>query len=423
MTESVLTRGLEWLKKLSGFIRLVGGQFIRHQGLQSAAALTFTTLLSLVPLMTVSLAVFYAFPIADQVEDRLRGWLFSNFVPAVSEVLQHHLQDFSAKASHLSGAGFAMLLVVALMLMMNIDAALNRIWNARAPRSRATKFLIYWAVLTLGPVLIALSMLATSWLGQLPGLASVSRGSLGHLLVAATPMLASLAAFTLTYTVVPNVRVRFVHALAGGMVASVLFELAKHGFVLYLRAFPTYEAIYGALAVVPIFLVWLYLSWVVVLLGAEVAHGLRLYHWHRPNPRGRELGVIDAIYLLLLLDEAAEQGEARSLWDLAAARPDWREDRVEAMLADMLVHGWVQQTRNGDWMLARRATDLTLYEILTKGGYPLPGSDQVAAAEERLGEVFRTVQDEVRGLLDVPLAQFRLRRAAATSLTSARTAR
>ncbi|RMG33704.1 MAG: YihY family inner membrane protein, partial [Gammaproteobacteria bacterium] len=179
MSDRFLIAGVAWWKKLSGFIRLVVDQFIRHQGLQSAAALTFTTLLSLVPLMTVSLAVFYAFPIADQVEDRLRGWLFSNFVPAVSEVLQRHLQDFSAKASHLSGAGFAMLLVVALMLMMNIDTALNRIWNARAPRSRATKFLIYWAVLTLGPVLIALSMLATAWLGRFTGLAGGDEGALG----------------------------------------------------------------------------------------------------------------------------------------------------------------------------------------------------------------------------------------------------
>ncbi|RMG32684.1 MAG: YihY family inner membrane protein [Gammaproteobacteria bacterium] len=236
------------------------------------------------------------------------------------------------------------------------------------------------------------------------------------MLVATTPFLASLAAFTLTYTVVPNVRVRFVHALVGGAVAALLFEFAKQGFVVYLRAFPTYEAIYGAVAVVPIFLLWLYLSWVVVLVGAEVAHGLRLYHWHRPNPRGRELGMLDAVYLLLLLDEAAERGQARSLWDLAAARSDWREDRVEAMLADMLGKGWVQQTRNGDWLLARRASDLTLYEILSEGGYPLPDGEQLAAADERLGSLFHQVHAEVKSLLDVPLARFRLRRAEAASL-------
>jgi len=167
----------------------------------SAAALTFTTLLSLVPLMTVSLSVFYAFPIADRFQAQLQDWLFRSFVPAVSEVLKQHLQAFSDKAAHLSGLGFGMLLVVALMLMMNIDAALNRIWNARAPRSRASKFLIYWAVLTLGPVLIAVSMLASAWLARLPLVSGLAASDAGHLALALTPLLASFAAFTLMYTV------------------------------------------------------------------------------------------------------------------------------------------------------------------------------------------------------------------------------
>lgn len=406
-------------RKLGGFLRLVGEQFLRHQGPQSAAALTFTTLLSLVPLMTVSLSVFYAFPIADRFQAQLQDWLFRSFVPAVSQVLQQHLQAFSDKAAHLSGLGFGMLLVVALMLMMNIDAALNRIWNARAPRSRASKFLIYWAVLTLGPVLIAVSMLASSWLAGLPLVSGLAASGAGHLALALTPLLASFAAFTLMYTVVPNVRVRFGHALAGGLVAALLFELAKHAFSLYLRAFPSYEAIYGALAVVPIFLVWLYLSWAIVLLGAEVAHGLRIYHWHRPNPRGRELGVLDAIWLLLLLDEAAEAGRARSLWELTAACPEWREDRVEALLAEMLKRGWVAQERDGDWLLARRASDLTLHEVLVEGGFPFPRAPLEEAPDEALGRRFAEAGAQLRALLDVPLSQFRLQRVEPTPLRRA----
>ena len=147
------------LRQLHGFVTLVAERFLRHEAPHNAAALTYTSLLSLVPLMTVTLAVFSAFPVADRVYGLIQDFLFQNFVPTSGELLQQHLSEFSAKASRLTGAGAAFLVVVALLMMATIDRALNIIWEVRAQRSFASKFLIYWAVLSLGPILIGASVL------------------------------------------------------------------------------------------------------------------------------------------------------------------------------------------------------------------------------------------------------------------------
>ncbi|MEE4659795.1 MAG: YihY family inner membrane protein, partial [Halieaceae bacterium] len=205
------------LHRLRAFLRLLAEQFLHHQGPQNAAALTFATLLSLVPLMAVSLAVFYAFPIADRVQETIQDFLFENFVPTSGEVLQEHLQAFSDKASRLTGLGFFFLVLVALLMMGNIDRVLNTIWEVRRTRSAMSKFLIYWSVLTLGPVLIGASVVATSYLITLPFLSDAAASGVGRRLLGLAPVVSSLLAFALMYAVIPNVRVRIRHALAGGL--------------------------------------------------------------------------------------------------------------------------------------------------------------------------------------------------------------
>ncbi len=402
--------------KFVGFVKLVVQQFLAHRDDRNAAALTFTTLLSLVPLMTVSLAIFYAFPAAEEVNAVLQDFLFQNFMPTAGEVLQQHLDAFISKASSLSGPSFAVLIAVALLLMSNIDQSLNTIWEVRAKRGFVSKFLTYWAVLTLGPLLITASVLATSKLVILAGMA---HSPWWEGLLKLAPVSSSLLAFTLIYGLVPNVRVKFSHALIGGAVAALLFELAKRLFAFYLQTFPTYEAIYGALATVPIFLVWLYLTWTIVLIGAEVAHGLRLYHWNKPNPRGVEPGFSDAVYLLLLLDEASAQGRALSLWEITASCDAWREDRIANLLADMQERHWAHQTADGSWSLARRLNDLTLYEVLMQGRYPLPKESDVRwDGVSGLADRFQAARSGAAGALDVALAEFRLRRADTPSLVA-----
>jgi len=407
----------EALQQVGAFLRLTAREFARHQGLQNAAALTFNTLLSLVPLMAVSLAVFYAFPVADRVQETIQNFLFENFVPTSGEVLQEHLQAFSDKASKLSGAGFAFLIIVALMMMGNIDRALNTTWEVRRKRRPLNQFLIYWSVLTLGPVLIGASVVATSYLISLPFLSDAASSGVGRRLLGLMPVVTSMLAFSLMYAVIPNVRVRFAHALVGGLVAALMFEVAKRGFGYYVTTFPTYEAIYGAMATIPIFLVWVYLSWMVVLFGAEVAHCLRIFRWHEANPRGRELGLADALRLLLLLDEAAAEGKALSEDDLVDAQPGWREDHLEALLSRMLELHWVHQTRDGRWSLARRLIDLSLHEVLQRGEFALPNDEpMLKMLPPALVEHLQQANQQVGAAMQAPLADFRLSRASTAEL-------
>lgn len=396
------------LRRLRGFVMLVASRFLRHEAPRHAAALTYTSLLSLVPLMTVALAIFSAFPVSDRLFQRVQDFVFQNFVPTFGELLQRHLAEFIDKASHLTGPGAVFLLVVALLMMANIDRALNMIWEVRRTRSPAGQFLIYWAVLSLGPVLIGLSVLVTSYVISLPILSEATSTGAGRRLLGLAPVAASAVAFTLLYAVVPNRRVAFAHALIGGVFAALLFEVAKRGFAFYLTQFPTYEAIYGALATVPIFLVWLYLSWIVVLLGAEVTHCLGIYRWRDGDQACCQTGIGDAIALLLALDEAAAGGDAPTTAALAARKRRWTEAMLDDLLARLRDLRWVHQTREGGWVLARRLEDLTPAQLITDRVFPLPRSDDPDwPVDERLAAVFHAANAGLERALDVPLGTFR----------------
>lgn len=259
------------------FLGKILARFLAHGGLERAGSLAYTTLLSLVPLTTVVFAILTAFPVGERVNEKLQEFIFSNFMPASGEVVHQYLLEFSAKASHLSGVGFLVLIVVAVMLVASIDRTFNAIWEVERKRRPLNQFLVYWAVLSLGPLLVGASVLATSELVSLPAVSEATATGFGKRLLGWLPVFMSAMAFGLIYWLVPNRPVKGWHALLGGGFAAILFEWSKQGFAWYLKTFPTYELIYGALAAIPIFLIWIYLSWIVVLLGAELTYGLGAY--------------------------------------------------------------------------------------------------------------------------------------------------
>jgi membrane protein len=309
--------------------------------------------------------------------------------------------------------------VVALLMMYNIDRALNAIWEVRSGRRFVTKFLIYWAVLSLGPVLIGVSVVVTSYLVSLPLLSDAAASGAGRRLLGLTPVLTSAVAFTMVYLVVPNRRVRVLHAMAGGLFAALLFEVAKRGFGLYITQFPTYEAIYGALATIPIFLVWLYLSWIVVLLGAELAHCMSIYRWGTSDQTRCELGMGDAVAVMLALDEAAARGRAPSTGELASQRRRWMEPQLEDLLLDLRRLHWVHMTREGCWVLARPLADATLQDLHASRVFDLPREgDPDWPGESPLAEVLKAADQGLEKALEVPLARFRSTPAVAVPLAT-----
>lgn len=235
----------------------------------NAGYLAYVTLLSLVPMMAVIFAIFSAFPVFETLRATIENFLFNNLVPTSSDAIKQHLGAFASNASKMTAVGIGFLVVVALLLIRNVDSTLNRIWRVEQKRPVVISFAIYWMVLTLGPILLAASLGVTSYLVTLASIADKGIPGFSGFLLKLLPYIISVAGFLMIYTLVPNTQVKLKASLPGAMFAAFLFELSKKAFAAYVSNFPSYEVIYGALATVPILFVWVYLSWVVVLLGAE----------------------------------------------------------------------------------------------------------------------------------------------------------
>ncbi|GGF09642.1 MULTISPECIES: virulence factor BrkB family protein [Pseudoalteromonas] len=235
----------------------------------NAGYLAYVTLLSIVPLVAVGVAIFSAFPGFESTLVTIENFLFTNLVPTSSDVIKEHISAFAGNANKMTAVGVGFLAAVSLLLIRNVDATLNRIWRIKKKRPMMISFAVYWMVLSLGPVLLGASIGVTSYIVSLVSFADQGIPGFSGFLLKLLPYIISMVGFIMLYTLVPNTRVPFRAAIPGALFAAMLFELTKKGFALYISHFPSYEVIYGALATIPILFVWVYLSWVVVLLGAE----------------------------------------------------------------------------------------------------------------------------------------------------------
>lgn len=246
-----------------------------------ASYLAYVSLLSLVPLITVIFSLFAAFPMFTDISNQLKSFIFSNFVPTASDTIQKYLEQFVANSSQMTAVGICGLIVTSLLLISAIDNVLNIIWRVNTKRPAMYSFAIYWMVLTLGPILaggsitISTILLSQNWLNSM-GIPLM----LDHILHL-FPLLLSFTTFWLVYCLVPNLQVPVFDAAIGAVTAAVLFEFGKKLFSMYITMFPSYQLIYGVLAVIPILFVWVYMSWCIVLFGAEVTVSLSKYRLSR----------------------------------------------------------------------------------------------------------------------------------------------
>lgn len=252
------------------FVRQVAERFQEDRCQRVAGALSFTTVLSIVPLTAVMLAVFSLFPVFSSWMTVIQSFIYSNFVPAAGEVVQKHLLQFASKAGRLTAIGLLFLGVTSVMLLATIEQTFNDIWRVTRARKLLHRFLAYWALLTLGPILIGASLTLTSRFLALPIFGVLEHGFVRGVVDIVLPLAMEVGAAVLLYTVVPNVPVVWRDALTGGLFAAVLLEIAKRLFAASMKYFTSYQILYGAIAALPVFLVWVYISWVIVLLGAIV---------------------------------------------------------------------------------------------------------------------------------------------------------
>jgi len=404
----LIIRGFWWL---FGFVRHVNYRFINDRCLQTAAALTYTSLLSLVPLLTVGFSILSAFPVFKSLGKDVQDFIFTNFVPASQEMIQNYLLRFAEQASQLTTMGIIFLLVTALLLMKTIDEALNDIWEVGERREGISVFIVYWAVLSLGPLLIGISLAVTSYVVSLPLISDVAQNpTVAQLRLLIMPFLLTTVAFTLIYVVIPNRPVRLRHSFIGGLLAALLFEIAKKAFAFYVTQFATYELVYGTLAAIPIFLLWIYVSWLIILLGAEVTRSLVSFHWRKDKLLAQlpANALLHAFRLIGHLWQAQHQGYTLSLKQLQQLEPQFSDIRMDVLLSHLEEYHWLHRTLEGHYALSRDIHEvslLTLYQTLS--GLLLSTAEHFDSDpwNQAFDQIISETRQALETTLQVPLAQ------------------
>lgn len=418
-------RGLTWLET-GDLLRFAGRRLNEEKLPQVAGSLTFTTTLALVPLVTIVLAIFTTFPIFSSFRTALDNYFVQSLMPkTIANTVVSNLTQFASKAKSLSAVGAVALLLTSSAMMGMIERIFNQIWRVRQQRPVLQRAMVYWALLTFGPILFGLSLTVTSQLF----LATSNLADVAPFFSALFYTIISVAlttgAYTLLYTAVPNRYVDWRDAVWGALVAALAFEIAKRGFGVFIRQFPTYTLIYGALAALPLFLIWIYVSWLITLVGAVLAASLPVIKyerwWHQPAPGS---AFVDAMALLQVLEASARE-TGTALVGSAAIRARTRIgfEEMTTLMDQMVAAGWVGRVqpeapaaknwrsvaREGldDWVLLIDPDKLKLadvYRLFVFGGVtasPQEDDDQKVDA----AMLARKVEDAVEKGLDQTLAQ------------------
>lgn len=336
-------RGLTWsqVRSLYKFaVRRVDEEHLP----QVAGSLTFTTVLAIVPMVTIAFAIFTAFPIFNTFRTSLEAYFIQNLMPkAIADTILYYINLFASKSKGVSAIGGVMLIVTSVTTMLTVERVFNQIWRVKTKRPLSRSVLVYWATVTLGPFLIGMSITLTSNLFKATHGVVMPISFVSAIFSTCASILLTTGAFTLLYVVIPNRLVDWRDAAWGGLLAAVAFEIAKRLFAAYITKFPTYTMLYGAIAAIPIFLVWIYLFWMITLVGAVLAAALpvvKYERWWKVESPGSAF--IDAMAVLHVLCDARISGATAEV-NITKIRAKTRLgfDEAEKLLDKMLDAGWI----------------------------------------------------------------------------------
>jgi membrane protein len=263
------------LKRFYVFWYWVVREFFNQNCISRASALSLTSLLAIVPIIVVMLTVLNMIPSFHSLEGKIQEFIFHNFVPSAGSAIGGYITQITSSRVGLPVMSVVFLFIISVMMIRSLECALNDIWSTGSKRSLGSAFLLYWGCLTLGPVLLGSGLAISSYILSLHILPGISVDDY-HKLLLVLPFIFNLCAFTFIYKVIPYAKVNVFHAFLGALFSAVIFEIAKKAFTLYVLNVPTYEVVYGVLAVAPLFIIWVFVSWLIFLLGAIVVNGLYL---------------------------------------------------------------------------------------------------------------------------------------------------
>ncbi len=354
------------LKDACRLASYAAGRFYRDRCPQVAASLTYTTLLSMVPLMTIAFAILAAFPAFEGIREQAMSMIF-DMVPQVGDTIADTMRGFAKNAGKTTAVGIVFVAITSILTLNTIETVFNTIWRVGQPRPLVMRILSFWAMLTIGPLLFGASLSLSSYLFTLQHTLALAWYGRALIQIASiAPFLLSIGGFILLFQVVPNFPVSRRNAIVGGVLTAVLFESLKRGFGLYIAKFASYQVVYGALATIPIFMLWVYLCWMVVLFGAEITASLPEWRAARGFAKsiatpGRKLAV--ALMLLGAIYHRGREGKVFRDRHLLEKIPSG-SDLLGDVLARLVRSEFVARGERGQWLLARDLETTTLHDLM-----------------------------------------------------------
>lgn len=376
-------------------LRFLVQHFFEDSCQTTAAALTYQTLFAVVPALTVMYAVLSMFEAFAGMGRVAEDFIFGNIIPENVAVVQDYLRSFSQQARSLGIPSAIFLGVTAFLMLLTIERTFNEIWRIKEPRQGFQRLLMYWAVLTMGPMLVVVGIGSTTYVLSLPLISDVT-GS--PFFLRFLPLLMSASTLTLIYVAVPNTRVPLKHAVVGGVLVATVFEAAKFSFGAVMSR-SSFDVIYGTFAVVPLFLLWIYVAWTIVLMGAELVKGLGVYRFGGSSKLEEPLFQI--LIILEVFNRAHHRGDVVSekmIRDLGSRvnMEKWTEYRQMLVTLNL-----IRPVERGGLILSRDLSEITIWEIYKKLPWPLPARsiDGNSPWEKTLSETFESISGRNQDLL------------------------
>ncbi len=387
-------------------LRYLITRFVEDRLNATAAALTFVSLFAIVPLLTVTLSIASALPAAGDIEAKLSDFLLQFLLPESSTQVVQYLSTFIGQTRSLTIFGVGILLITAILMLRNIERALNDIWRNRANRRPLQGFLLYWAALSLGPAAIGLGLGVKAYLfAATNDWADIQLFSLGSILIGLLPFTISAIGLTGLYTIVPNCQVPFRHALIGGIFAASTFTVARMVFTAVM-AESSYALVYGAFAAVPLFLLWIYVTWIIVLVGAVLAHSLSAYQTTEQANTPPLMKALDILYLFWL---AQQQGQGVAELEIIQPNKVLR-DGIDAdswrRIRDVLIEAqWLKRLDRGHYLLSRDLHDISLAMLadIIRAEPEYNQSSQQSNWQKQASNLLRETRAQEAMALDTPL--------------------